>query len=651
MMRLLREQLEPPSKPQRGAFGRAMYSVRNGHLCILLHTLLLYFFSSFCCCFTRMWKEEGDEGSHQGGGNGRVRSADNAVPTSNCFIFVKFNAWQVSGSDILWASLISTLYKEVEGNAPFGKAVVRRKHILEHLESSSLSWWTPVAWVASVALVVTVAVVLLGKPLEQSPFRIASTLFGGIALFPIVTTCLKIIPLVANGPSEGVIQQAASLAKEDLSTINGTNLMSNVRSQIKVLFDTIHAYNKDVDDRNKTKVNDHTNEPKLEKRLALLVTIEDLDRCPKERIVLMLQAVHLLLQQEDAPIVLVMAVDPRIIVTSIEEYLGKIISEEVTGVEYLDKIIHIPFCLPAPPPEARKKLLRALLHHKQQEEWQRQDGTGAAPPSAERQKSDGVEGQDAVLNEVEHCMFHKLFAVISTTPRKMKRVTNVYTIQRLYSLREMGSKTVFLKNFAKKLVTWVILSEFWPCRISCITRSMEEIDLETPTRGELIPWPSNDQEEQDIAEGQERRKTLDESTLSVLYHDKEDGQPRNNLGVPSVKKRMEINVQNPNKLVKGVNPVDVRLRALDLSERAFRRVLELGETITTKDVLHGRVEVYNQKECRIPALIQLSFNLNPAIRGAVYKMLADYETEEQGRKYESLLPEDPDAVDYFFLRG
>ncbi|CAN0136681.1 unnamed protein product [Scytosiphon promiscuus] len=74
----------------------------------------------------------------------------------------------------------------------------------------------------------------------------------------------------------------------------------------------------------------------------------------------MLQATHLLLEQPNAPMAVFLALDPRLIIAAIADFLGEVPSE-VKGLEYLDKIIHLPFCLPVISEGARLNLLEHLL--------------------------------------------------------------------------------------------------------------------------------------------------------------------------------------------------------------------------------------------------------------------------------------------------
>lgn len=54
---------------------------------------------------------------------------------------------------------------------------------------------------------------------------------------------------------------------------------------------------------------------------TLAIIIDDLDRCPKQQIVSMLQAIHLLLEQQGAPIAIFLAVDPRLVISAVTEVL------------------------------------------------------------------------------------------------------------------------------------------------------------------------------------------------------------------------------------------------------------------------------------------------------------------------------------------
>ena len=66
-------------------------------------------------------------------------------------------------------------------------------------------------------------------------------------------------------------------------------------------------------------------------------------------------AVNLLLSDPHSPFVCILAIDSRIAIKSIENELGEsMLRAGVTGYEYLQKIINLPFC---PPSQVGAKLV------------------------------------------------------------------------------------------------------------------------------------------------------------------------------------------------------------------------------------------------------------------------------------------------------
>ena len=98
--------------------------------------------------------------------------------------------------------------------------------------------------------------------------------------------------------------------------------------------------------------------------LRLCVFIDDLDRCPKEAVVSVLEAVILLLV--DGPISVWMAIDSRIVVQCIEaEKPGLFDKANISGHEFLDKIVQLPFTLPVLTYDAKKSYLDKIINEKE----------------------------------------------------------------------------------------------------------------------------------------------------------------------------------------------------------------------------------------------------------------------------------------------
>jgi hypothetical protein len=97
----------------------------------------------------------------------------------------------------------------------------------------------------------------------------------------------------------------------------------------------------------------------------IVLYIDDLDRCPPEQVVTVLQAVHLLLALD--LFVVVVGVDPRWLLRSLRRQYESILTSdghdqewETTPLDYLEKIFNIPFTLPAMTPTAFRGLLEGI---------------------------------------------------------------------------------------------------------------------------------------------------------------------------------------------------------------------------------------------------------------------------------------------------
>jgi hypothetical protein len=83
--------------------------------------------------------------------------------------------------------------------------------------------------------------------------------------------------------------------------------------------------------------------------VKIILFVDDLDRCLEGRSVKVLEAIQLLLNTVGAPVLVFLAIDTRVIAASIENQFNKsldIHDAEISGQEYLDKIIQLPFCIP-----------------------------------------------------------------------------------------------------------------------------------------------------------------------------------------------------------------------------------------------------------------------------------------------------------------
>ena len=73
----------------------------------------------------------------------------------------------------------------------------------------------------------------------------------------------------------------------------------------------------------------------------------------------------LLLSNKNFPFLTFIAIDPRIIISSIESSFKKrVLNSGINGFEYIDKLIQIPFCIPMTSPSTKKDIIEILTRDK-----------------------------------------------------------------------------------------------------------------------------------------------------------------------------------------------------------------------------------------------------------------------------------------------
>jgi exonuclease VII small subunit len=174
----------------------------------------------------------------------------------------------------------------------------------------------------------------------------------------------------------------------------------------------------------------------------IVLYIDDLDRCPPDRVVDVLEAVHLLLSFE--LFVVVVAVDTRWLTSALHEGLPTLADapgsrgDEPTAVDYLEKIFQIPFWVDPLAEPARQRLLHGLLLGSLQEP--------AVPPAGQNGQAltVGAREEEAVremlgrygswldpqarrlsITADELRFIESLAMLIGDTPRRVKRFVNV----------------------------------------------------------------------------------------------------------------------------------------------------------------------------------------------------------------------------------
>lgn len=435
------------------------------------------------------------------------------------FLFVDFNAWVYSGSENLWAGLITKLYREIESFFGWRAVYFRLYH---NLRASLLRKIGPLIVLGLlVSLLLNYQQVVDTLNQLNDAIRVLVATVATLASFAIIPQLLTSLPDLIKAVREFI--SALFLARSDqLTTLSSRKdfrekigFMADIKDEISFLGKLLR--------------------PEWNGRLTrIVIFIDDLDRCPPAKAVEVLEAIILLLSDENKmPFVMVLGLDARIIVKAVEERYGKVLTEAgITGYEYLDKIVQIPFRIPPAGPLEIEKYVESLIYRSEAEKTQAQELIGklAADKKIARLwrevdtlqtdiiSASGLNATETVsqlkqleaarnlalnnrdrLAEAEKIVTTirerlsrpadkaapvapepifkpeeadtiKQFARsewLSRNPRRIKRIINVYRISR--SLDPDASTA-----HRQKLIKWIVLSEQWPYRTAWMMQCIED---------------------------------------------------------------------------------------------------------------------------------------------------------------------------------
>lgn len=216
----------------------------------------------------------------------------------------------------------------------------------------------------------------------------------------------------------------------------------------------------------------------------IVLFIDDLDRCPPEKVAKVLQAVHLLLA---FPLfVVVVAVDARWLSQSLKQYYGELLASSpdetqekegefaprATPQDYLEKIFQIPYWVPSLSNDARFNIVQGLVQASLkrmadieegiQPDLKKKEGalaagmqsvealaqrlrenSPAAPPVFDKARpiTDTPPGLEIV--EPELLFMSQLKTLLGATPRSVKRFVNVYWLMKSIALARPSPRRFF----------------------------------------------------------------------------------------------------------------------------------------------------------------------------------------------------------------
>uniref|UniRef100_A0A7S3VFJ7 KAP NTPase domain-containing protein n=1 Tax=Chaetoceros debilis TaxID=122233 RepID=A0A7S3VFJ7_9STRA len=290
------------------------------------------------------------------------------IPSSDVkkHIFIEYNAWVFNGSDILWASLMETLWTRIEFE--FGKYAVQRHRASINLAGempgddshprtrtnarklalykfyvvsilSTLLSIAGIIWGLYFLGVFKLSDDVLTKETDGSANvkTVPAIISIIVAQVPSIGVAIKfvkkVLPALRAPPFKSLLRDKKN-QRRDFSKDKG--FMGFVRLEFDHLFDFLET-NKWYDPVYKCM-----------RPVRLSMFLDDLDRCVSKTVMDVLQAIKLLLDSEKNQIVTCWnAIDTRLVVASIEKEYGEVLKNAgVNGDDFLEKTVQAPFCIP-----------------------------------------------------------------------------------------------------------------------------------------------------------------------------------------------------------------------------------------------------------------------------------------------------------------
>ncbi|XP_069500723.1 NTPase KAP family P-loop domain-containing protein 1-like [Ambystoma mexicanum] len=400
------------------------------------------------------------------------------------YIFIAFSAWEFTGSDQIWAGLITTLCDSIERQ--FGillisiYRVVRRKKKGTKEEPSEREWKSKMIiclplWLATILVIVLavgiiILLIVVGFPTgdgELDPLAVFESVGAAVVGVSAVAAIRGAAPVIRNMVITQRGQVERKMNRSDVSAQLG--FMSAVKKEVVVITRFIKLM-----------------EIFQRKKIRVVLQITNLDKCAPDKVVGVLNAMNILLSDQDAPFISILAVDPHIIVDCVESsrFMRGMANN---GYDFLNRIITLPFSVPKMDWKTKHLELQRLIDG----EVDLSDDSVAREPPAQTHINNNSANQDEaesciplmfsnhekghitymLIQDALKCLLKSsMHEYISDNVIHIKRIVNTISI----TIRLMVRKVPNTLVDPKKVASWVLLANQWPCRLSWILQCIED---------------------------------------------------------------------------------------------------------------------------------------------------------------------------------
>lgn len=228
------------------------------------------------------------------------------------------------------------------------------------------------------------------------------------------------------------------------------------------------------------------------RRIRVVLKITNLDRCTPTKIVATLEAINILLSDEESPFISILAVNPDVLMRKIN-FADCCFSKEDRAHALLNCIVTLAFTVPPLRDDAKRALFNSLVcedssagRAKQEAENLKKVSSSEVPLveiSLQRQESYPLVEKTSALWDVKN---NEVEMWISTILVSNERRLNKYMLDDTMFMRRVFNSiqlTVIIMKALKvelpqpeHVAAWVVLANQWPCRLSWIIQCVEDAE-------------------------------------------------------------------------------------------------------------------------------------------------------------------------------
>ncbi|XP_059209298.1 NTPase KAP family P-loop domain-containing protein 1 [Centropristis striata] len=413
------------------------------------------------------------------------------------FIYVNFSAWHFAGSDLLWAGIAIRLFQAMQMN--FGKLQLVLYRTAQHDEEEEVKqkkvedtpnhWrskkicccplWFLVLSIIMIPIIILVTWLVFGLPQPEVP---PSAAVNGTSSKVSVVEGLVIAAL--GVPAASALRFVFVMGKNliltlDLNIKKGMDndrissqlgFMNEVRKEMWFMSEFIKFM--EVFER---------------RRIRVVLEITNLDRCSPKKIVAVLEAINILLSNEESPYISILAVNPDVVVQKVN-FADGCFSKEDRAYALLNRIVTLAFTVPPLCDDSRLGLFYSLTSNsKTSEDRCCKQSSSSRSFEVEiafdgRESHQLMEKNAAELDVNEEEVEKLVMSILTTSERNL----NKYMSEDVMSMRRVINSirvTVTIMKALKKeipqskyIAAWVVLANQWPCRLSWILQCVEDAD-------------------------------------------------------------------------------------------------------------------------------------------------------------------------------